>query len=155
MKRFIKENWFRTTIIIVLSVIAFIFVLSNRYYFIQRDAMIVKCDKFTGSCEEKSLSKMKTVIQKPPVLCNFEIRNITKDGNYYIGSIKNNSADKHFLKAVIAKVYNDEDVLVAGGYDSIEDWIEPSKSLPFRIHTFLGDDTNLKRDIYPWFTTCK
>lgn len=153
MKEFIKENWFKILIVIVLSLITSIFILSNRYYFIQKGTTIIKCDKFTGNCEQKSLIEEKLDLILPS--CNFEINNVIKDGNYYKGLIKNNSTERHLLKAMIAKIYNSEGVLVASGYESIGDYIEPDKSLSFKIHTFLENDSSLKRDIYPWFSTCK
>jgi len=155
MKKFIKENWFRIIIIIVLLIIALFYILGNRYYFIQRDSTITKCDKFTGVCEQKNLIEKRLPQTLPS--CNFEIKNITKDGNYYTGLIKNNSSNRHLLKAMIAKIYNNEGVLVASGYESIGDYVEPNKSLSFRIHTSLGGNSNknLNQDIYPWFLTCE
>ena len=66
MKKFIKENWFKFAILIALLVIAVIYIMSNRYYFVKKDVnyysnifhkqatrqVMMKCDKFTGECEE-------------------------------------------------------------------------------------------------------
>lgn len=63
MNRFIKENWFKIFIVIVILVIAIIYVVSNRYSFVTKEKVnrfsengtievIMKCDKFTGLCEE-------------------------------------------------------------------------------------------------------
>ena len=66
MKKFIKENWFKIVIIITLLVIAIVYIMSNRYYFVKKDVnyysnifhkqttkqVMMKCDKFTGECEE-------------------------------------------------------------------------------------------------------
>jgi hypothetical protein len=47
MKNFIKQNWFKILIIILIG----FFVLLNRYYFMHLNAAtIFKCDKLTGSC---------------------------------------------------------------------------------------------------------
>ena len=63
---FIKENWFKVVIVITLIVIAIVYIMSNRYYFVKKDVnyysnifhkqttkqVMMKCDKFTGECEE-------------------------------------------------------------------------------------------------------
>ena len=65
MKKFIKENWFKTFIVIVLAVIVLTYILGNRYYFMETEQkhgfgkvlngeqeIILKCDRFTGKCEK-------------------------------------------------------------------------------------------------------
>ena len=63
MKKFVKENWFKIFAVVIILVIAVIYVMSNRYYFVKKEKsnrfvengtieVIMKCDKFTGECEE-------------------------------------------------------------------------------------------------------
>jgi hypothetical protein len=56
MKKFIKENWLRVTILIILIFFSCTYILSNRYYFIHTEAkeknIIIRCDKFIGNCQE-------------------------------------------------------------------------------------------------------
>ncbi len=48
MKKFIKENWFKISIIIL----GIIFILISRYSFIHIEGTgYIGCDKFTGKCE--------------------------------------------------------------------------------------------------------
>lgn len=150
MINLVSKNWFKILLVLLICFFAVFYFLSNRYYFIQKEALIIKCDKFTGNCKYESLLEKKEYSH-----CNYEVNNLAKDNNYYIGIIKNTSIERHYLKAMIAKIYNNDDVLIGEGYESMSDWIEPGKSLSFRIHTFIDNDTDLKRDIYPWFETCK
>ncbi len=108
--------------------------------------------------------------------CNFDIVDLEEHkGEYYPGSnyiiyegvIKNNSDVREYLKGFIAKIYNDENVLLSSGYTTIEDWVEGGKALPFKIQTqintkyntvirkYFNKGINLKPDVYPWFLTCK
>lgn len=63
MNKFIKENWFKLFAIIIILVTAIVYVMSDRYYFVKKEKsnrftengtieVIMKCDKFTGECEE-------------------------------------------------------------------------------------------------------
>ena len=63
MKKFIKENWFKIFTVIIILVIAIVYIMSNRYSFVKKEKsnrftenstieVIMKCDKFTGECEE-------------------------------------------------------------------------------------------------------
>lgn len=61
-KSFIKENWFKISIIVILVVSLYIYITFNRYTFIQEESYnrfaedmmqeVKRCDKFTGKCEE-------------------------------------------------------------------------------------------------------
>ena len=63
MKEFIKENWSKIFTIIIVLIIAFVYAMSNRYYFTKKEKInrfsengtieiIMKCDKFTGECKK-------------------------------------------------------------------------------------------------------
>lgn len=68
--------------------------------------------------------------KKAAKLCNFELQNINVyTGSYssydkfaiYEGVIKNNSESKELLKAMIVKVYDNNNILVTKGYKEIGD----------------------------------
>ena len=75
------------------------------------------------------------------------------------GIIRNLSNKRQFLNAVIAKVYDKNNVLISDGGSNNSDWIEPGKAIPFKVDTqYSGDSINqseMNPDIYPWFITCK
>lgn len=47
MVNWLKQNWFKIIILILISLYVFI----SRIYFINSDGEIYKCSKFTGNCE--------------------------------------------------------------------------------------------------------
>jgi len=181
MKKFIKKNWFK--IILVICVIS----ISTGYLWnikikIQNDAFNknIQCKKenpisfynpISNKCENPTRRKRKRSI------CNFELKDVREykgtygeNANSYIvyeGLIKNNSEREELLEAMIAKVYNEKNVFTTEGYTSIKEFIEPGKSLPFKIHTlvptahdtvikkYFNESSSLSPDIYPWFLTCK
>ena len=60
MKNFIKENWFKITILMILTFFSCVYFLGNRYYFMHIKAedknIIIRCDKFTGNCQQEMSS---------------------------------------------------------------------------------------------------
>jgi|GEM_PF-3701645 len=108
--------------------------------------------------------------------CNFEILDLKEykgeyspGSNYiiYEGIIKNKSEDKEYLKGMVAKIYNQENILISDGFENVNNWIEPNKAMPFKINTqvdtahntvirkYFNKDTRVNPDIYPWFNSCK
>lgn len=108
--------------------------------------------------------------------CGFEISDVKEykgeyyPGNYYIvyeGVISNTSDRREYLNGMIAKVYNDDNILITDGYYNINEWIDPGKSTLFKINNlvdtnyntvvkkYFNKDTEIFADIYPWFETCR
>ena len=108
--------------------------------------------------------------------CSYTIEDLQEfRGNYeggdeyivYEGLIKNRSSERHYLKAMIAKIYNKDDVLITEGYSGIGKWLESNKSTFFKVLSIVPvvHDTavrkyydpkgDLNKDLYAWFTTCK
>ena len=61
--KFAKENWFKILMVVVVLIVIIIYIISNRYHFITKEKsnrfsengtieVIMKCDKFTGECEQ-------------------------------------------------------------------------------------------------------
>ena len=124
-----------------------------------------------------------SIIEKDEPICSFELMDVKKyQGFYetslffredpmayivYEGLIKNNSNKKEFLKEMILQLYNEKDIFLGEGYDDINKYIEPGKSMPFKLLAKINrtNDTVLRKyydeskelvpDIYPWFLTCK
>ena len=107
--------------------------------------------------------------------CNFEIIDLQEyPGQYSLGShyivyegvVVNKSNKKEYLKGVVAKNYNSDNILLSDGYTPVEDWIDSGKGMPFKINTqvdtahntvlrkYFDKNENLSTDIYPWFTSC-
>jgi hypothetical protein len=100
--------------------------------------------------------------------CKYSLEDLkVYSGDYYSqshyisfnGIIRNLSNKRHFLKAVVAKVYDKNNVLISDGGSNNPDWIEPGKAISFKIDTqYSGDPINqseINPDIYPWFMSCK
>jgi hypothetical protein len=79
----------------------------------------------------------------------------------YEGTIRNLSGRKERLKALIAKFYTEDGVLALTGYTTVEEDMDNGMSVPFTINVqpssrSVGDSfENLRKDIYPWFSTCE
>jgi len=88
--------------------------------------------------------------------CSFSLEDIQIHGGNYEGIIKNQSDNTDHLKAMIAKIYSSDGLLLGDGYASIGEDLAPGKSIGFTIHTFANiQDVETEPDIYPWFTTCE
>ncbi|MDP3882535.1 MAG: hypothetical protein Q8Q48_00570 [Candidatus Staskawiczbacteria bacterium] len=124
---------------------------------------LYKYNSNTNECEKLSLKLNLSA-------CDFEFKNVQEyKGDYsgsshyivYEGVIQNNSDKEHFLNAILAKIYTEDNVLVTEGYASIAELIEPGVGMPFKVHTgingnkYFNDNVELRPDIYPWFLTCK
>lgn len=54
MKQFIKDNWFKLVIAVILIVFFIIFILLNRYSFgYTEKGFFFRCNNFSGDCEMK------------------------------------------------------------------------------------------------------
>ena len=84
----------------------------------------------------------------------------------YEGLIRNTGKNKQYIKGMIVKLYNEKGVLIGGGYTQVEDYIDGSVALPFKVNVqidrsdtadwhYYEQSSSFKPDIYPWFTTCK
>jgi hypothetical protein len=105
--------------------------------------------------------------------CNFEIFGLQEykgeysEGDYYLvyeGAIRNKSRNDEYLKGMIAKIYNQDDVLVASGNATINEVVKAGTAIPFKINMYVNYrngtkffkiNDQFKADIYPWFADCK
>ncbi|MCK4797619.1 MAG: hypothetical protein KAT05_09570 [Spirochaetes bacterium] len=165
MKKFIKENWFKISIIILLFIVSISYSL-NQF-------TIYKSYKKDDSSQTKNL-----VFPD----CDFEIikgetykgvfRNSKNSGGFinfskgdqywvtYTGTIKNKSDERQYLEAIILKMYDKNDVYIDDQFDMKRDWVEPNKLFSYELHLRstkidIRDESFTKVDIYPWFKTCK
>ncbi len=119
-------------------------------------------------------------------MCNFELIDIKKyqglyenslspyiDTEYYTayvvyeGLIKNNSPQKELLKEMVLKLYNEKGIFLGEAYDEVNDYVDPGKSVPFKLlvnidrrynttlRKYYDESEEFLPDIYPWFLTCK
>ena len=123
--------------------------------------------------------------QKQPEMCEFALEDVKTYFNEYSsgvdlpkytaswdfeGLIRNKSQKKQYLKAMIANLYNEEIVLVGGGYTGVGKNLDSNSAIPFKINVMVSRSDTAKwryyeensafnpfysGDIYPWFTTCK
>lgn len=108
--------------------------------------------------------------------CGFEISDVQeykgsygeRQANYvvYEGLIRNISSNDQYLRAMIAKLYSDDEVFLKSGYASINANLKSGSAIPFKVNVQLDTyhDTVLRKyynpekinsDIYPWFEDCK
>lgn len=195
IKNFIKKNWFRTIMLLLFIVIAYSlsFYLIIGPYLAKKEYK--KCSEFILNAEtstNQSINEINQAIdlcvkagwvknkKTPKKLenCNFEISDLHeykgKYGDYrytdsyvvYEGIIKNISNKTQTLKAMLSKIYTEDDVYISEGYTEYNKTIEPNKALPFKItivvptshntvvRKYFEDSKEIKNDIYPWFLTC-
>ncbi len=76
----------------------------------------------------------------------------------YKGLIKNSSNKKQILRSMVAKIYTEDMTYLNEGYTDYNKTMEPGTSLPFEVLVSVQDEFKkeiIKKDIYPWFATCK
>lgn len=102
--------------------------------------------------------------------CQFELKLAGIDGvkygnhtlaDFYSGTIKNKSSNKEYLKAMIIKFYDKDDILLQEGYREIGNTLPSHTGVNFSVNVQVGSEDrrqelrNSRVDIYPWFLTCK
>ena len=176
MKNFIKENWFKISIIIILLVVSLSCLLSQfAIYKNNKNEIIINRDSFPKlpNCDfeivegetykgyfdnsnrdnyDESKNSGMQLIQLPE-----------RDNQYWItytGTIKNKSNERQYLEAMMLKMYDKNDVYIDDQFDMKQDWIEPNKLFSYELHlrstkVDIRDESSTKVDIYPWFKTCE
>lgn len=165
MKKFIKENWFRISIIIILLIISLSYLLNQFEVYKNNENNNAKTEKLElPNCDFEIVKgeTYKDFFDNSKNIFNPD-HPIKFDDSYcitYTGTIKNKSKERQYLETMILKMYQKNDVYIDDTYDNIKDWIEPNKLFSYKLRLCstkidIRDEFSTKVDIYPWFSTCK
>jgi hypothetical protein len=107
---------------------------------------------------------------KQPKKCSYKLSRADVHGvsfnqytlaDYYNGTIKNVSGRTEFLRGMILKFYDADNILIQEGYQPVNKNIISGTGIPYSVNVQFGSEEQRAKlrssrvDLYPWFSTCQ